>query len=419
MESILGTTGDVPGKPSAAATRAKPSARMRAALASARPMVAPLTVSGLSSPVAQQLEAAAAKAGRTVLAAPAGPLGSFPVQTLRPGSAVAVGYSTGDVRTSAGGTVVYVEGDKVWLFGHSLDGVGRRALLLQDAYVFQVINNPLQVGTAASTYKLAASGHDLGTVSSDGLNAVAGRTGVLPHTVPIHVIARDLDGNALTTVDTAAADEAVVDLPSGGSWTSFVAPLAVAQAAAGVLGSSPSRLTGDMCARITLAQLAKPLHFCNRYVFTAAGQAEDGTTENAVISGAANDLGGALATIDAYTGKPPTVTGVNVLLKMRRGADQAFMRSVALPRRARPGQTVRARVKLQIVRGGTLTRTYKVRIPANARRGTRHLRFIGQDADQGDSGFTTIILGDDSDRATAGDEGPKTLKALAAQVRAT
>src|SRR4051812_45196271 len=249
IESILGTPVDVPGKPSAAATRAKPSARMRAALASARPMVAPLTVSGLSSPVAQQLETAAAKAGRTVLAVPAGPLGTFPAQTLRPGSAVAVGYSTGDVRTSAVGTVVYVDGDKVWLFGHSLDGVGRRALLLQDAYVFQVINNPLQVGTAASTYKLAASGHDLGTVSSDGLSAVAGRSGVLPHTVPVHVIARDLDGNALTTVDTAAADEAAVDLPSGVSWTFFVAPLAVAHAPAGALGRSPPRSSGRAAVR--------------------------------------------------------------------------------------------------------------------------------------------------------------------------
>src|SRR4051794_6039240 len=418
IESILGTPVDVPGKPSAAATMVKPSPRMRAALASARPMVAPLTVSGLSSPVAQQLEAAAAKAGRTVLAAPAGPLGSFPVQTLRPGSAVAVGYSTGDVRTSAVGTVVYVDGDKVWLFGHSLDGVGRRALLLQDAYVFQVINNPLQVGTAASTYKLAASGHDLGTVSSDGLSGVAGRTGVLPHTVPVHVIARDLDGNALTTVDTAAADEAAVDLPSGGSWASFLAPLAGAPAAAGGLRRAPPPLTGEMCARITLAQLSKPLHFCNRYVSTVSGQADDGTSENAVISGAANDLAGALATIDAYTGKPPTVTGVNVLLKLRRGADQAFLRSVSLPPRVRPGQKVRARVKLQVDRGGTLTRTYTLRIPAGVRRGTRHLHFIGQDVDLGDSGFTTIILGDDSDRAAAGDEGPKSLKALSARVRA-
>jgi hypothetical protein len=256
-------------------------------------------------------------------------------------------------------------------------------------------------------------------VSSDGLSAVAGRTGALPHTVPVHVIARDLDSNALTAVNTAAADEAAVDLPGGGSWTSFIAPLAVAQASAAVLGSTPARLTGDMCARITLAEVSKPLRFCNRYVSTSAGQSDDGTTDNAVVSGAANDLGSALAMIDAYTGKPPTVTGVNVLLKLRRGADQAFLRSVTLPRHARRGHKVRARVKLQVARGGTFTRTYALKIPANARRGTLHVEFAGQDVDEGDNAFTTIIIGDESDREVAGDEGPTTLKALARQVRST
>ena len=71
--------------------------------------------------------------------------GAFPVQTLRPGSAVAVGYSSGTCATSAVGTVAYVDGDRVWVFGHQLEGVGRRALLLQDAYVFRMVNNPLQL----------------------------------------------------------------------------------------------------------------------------------------------------------------------------------------------------------------------------------------------------------------------------------
>ena len=105
----------------------------------------------------------------------------------------------------------------------------------------------------------------------------------------------------------AAADEAAVDLPSGGSWTSFVAPVAVAQAAGEVLGSTPARLTGTMCARITIQEIKKPLRFCNRYVSTAAGQGDDGSTSNAVQSGIVSDLSGALATIDAYTGKPPRV----------------------------------------------------------------------------------------------------------------
>jgi hypothetical protein len=444
IEAIIGTPVDVPGRPSAAsptatATRSagpdaadrsaagrraafqrrRPSARMRSALANAKPMAAPLTVSGVSGSVAQSLTAAGLKAGRPVLTVPPGPLGSFPVQTLRPGSAVAAGYSNGDIRTSAVGTVAYVDGDRVWVFGHQLEAAGRRALLLQDAYVFRIVSNPNQLGQIGTTYKLAASGHDVGTVTSDGFSAVAGRTGVFPHTVPVQVIAQDTDSEAMKTVTAGAADEAAVDLPSGGSWTSFVAPVAVAQAAGEVLGSAPARLTGTMCARIGIAELEKPLRFCNRYVSLAVGEDDNGGLSNAVLSGVITDLGGALATIDAYTGTPPRVTGVNVLLRVHRGADQAFLRSVKLPASARPGRRVRARVKLQRVRGGRLTRTYKGRIPRDARRGTQRVRFVGQDADQGDDGFTTIILGDEDEGDEGGDPGPTSLRELASQVRAT
>jgi hypothetical protein len=413
IEAILGTPVDVPKR---AGTT---SARMKAAMANAKPIASPLSVSGLSAPLAKSLTAAAAKAGRPVLAVPPGPLGSFPPQTLRPGSAVAVGYSNGDVRTSATGTVAYVDGDRIWLFGHELEGNGGRALLLQDAYVFRIINNPLQIGALASTYKLAATGHDLGTITIDSFSAVAGRIGALPHTVPITAIARDEDSGKITTVNTNAADEAAVDLPSGGAWTSAIAPLAVAQSVSGVLGSTPSRLTGEMCARISIAEIKKPLRFCNRYISTGAGQADDGGASNAVLSGAANDLGSALSMIDNYTGKPPSVTGVSVLLKVHRGADQAFMRSISLPRTVRPGQKVRVKVALQRVRGERLTRTYTLRIPRDARRGTQRVRLVGQDADQGENAFTTIILGDDDQQNEGGDPGAATLGELAEQVKAT
>ena len=411
IDAILGTPVDVPSRPA--------TARMKAAMANAKPIASPLSVSGLSAPLASALTRAAAKAGRPVLAVPAGPLGSFPPQTLQPGSAVAVGYSNGDVRTSATGTVAYVDGDRIWIFGHELEGNGKRALLLQDAYVYKVINNPLQIGAIASTYKLAASGHDLGSITSDGFSAVAGRLGVLPHTVPVSVIARDEDSGRMQVVNTSAADEAAVDLPSGGSWTSAVAPLAIAQAGLGVLGSVPGRLTGEMCARISLAEIEKPLRFCNRYVSAGSGQSEDGGSSNAVLSGAANDLGSALGTIDAYTGKPPRVTGVSVLLKVHRGTDQAFIRGISLPQRVRAGRKVRAKVTLQRVRGDKLTRTYTMSIPRDARSGRQTLRFVGQDVDQGENAFTTIILGEEEEQNEGGDPGPDSLDELAEEVRAT
>ena len=48
------------------------------------------------------------------------------------------------------------------------------SLFLQDAYVYAVVNNPVGV-EGVTTYKLAAPGHDVGILSGDGLNAVAGR----------------------------------------------------------------------------------------------------------------------------------------------------------------------------------------------------------------------------------------------------
>ena len=196
IEAILGNPVDAPHAPGAQAKRA---ARI---LAQARPLAAPLTVTGLEPRLGNALQKAAARQGRLVLATPAGPLGSFPVQQLRPGSAFGVGYASGDVAASAIGTVTYTDGAGVWGFGHPLDGVGGRALMLQDAYVFRVINNPLALGDAAGTYKYAAAGHDLGTLTNDGLSAVVGRVGALPATVPVRVFATDLDTGAKRSVVT-------------------------------------------------------------------------------------------------------------------------------------------------------------------------------------------------------------------------
>jgi hypothetical protein len=413
IEQIIGTPVDAPSRPAARTTRA------RALPAGAKPLAAPLTVSGLSPSIASALTATGRKLGRPVLAAPAGPLGSFPKQTLRPGSAVGTAYSSGDIRFGAVGTVSYVDGDKVWAFGHPLEDAGARALLLQDAYVFKVVNNPVQLG-AATTYKLASLGHDLGTLSNDGSNAVAGRTGPLPHTVPVAVHARDLATGAKSDLDVRVADEEAVDLPSGGSWLTSVGPLAVVQASANVLGSTPGRVTGRMCVRIRISELKQPMRFCNRYVSIAQEQADDGSLGNAVTTNAAADLAGALSSLDAYSGKPPHILGVDVLLELRRGAQQAFLRHISVPSRVRPGQTIRVRATLQRVRGAQFRRSYRLRIPGGARRGELKLRLTGRDADTGDDALgTTIIIGDDSEDDGAGEEGPATIRELAEEVEAT
>ena len=111
-----------------------------------------------------------------MLTPPAGPLGSFPRQSLAPGAAVSASLAGGDISLGAVGTVTYRDGERVVAFGHPLDSAGTRSLLMQDAYVYWVIANPGAAPDFAS-YKLASPGHDVGTVGFDGLTAVTGRFG--------------------------------------------------------------------------------------------------------------------------------------------------------------------------------------------------------------------------------------------------
>jgi hypothetical protein len=207
-----------------------------------------------------------------------------------------------------------------------------------------------------------------------------------------------------------------VDIPSGGSWTSALAPLAIVQAATDVFDSTPSRVTGDVCTDIRVAELSKPMRFCNRYVSTSATLADDGSLGNAVTTGAAGDVGTALADIDTYTGKPPTVTGVSVDMQLRRTAEQAFIRHASMPRRLRAGHDARVKLTLQQVRGDRFTRTYSVHIPASAPSGRQTLEFVGRDADEGDDSLSTIILDTGENPTPGGDPGPRTLHALAKEV---
>jgi hypothetical protein len=414
IEAILGTSPDAPGATDGGTASRR---RDRAILRRAKPLATPLTVSGVNATLGRALVRAGERVGRPLIAAPAGPLGTFPPQEMRPGAAIGVSYSMGDIQVGAIGTVSYTDGDRVWAFGHPFEEAGMRRLLLQDAYVYRVIDNPIQLGDVATTYKFASLGHTLGTISNDGSSAVAGRTGALPPTVPVRVFADDLDTGRTTVTTLRAADESRIGLPEGASPVSFVAPLAVTEAAASLLQSSPGRLTASICFQVTLAELRRPVRFCNRYVSAFPADADFVGTSNTVAARASSDLFDALAAIDDYQGRPPRISEVAVRMRIARGERRAFLRSVELPRRVRPGQKVRARVTMRRVRGGIIRRNYRVRIPNSLRRGVRSLRFTGTDADVADDGLLgSIIITDDMEDG-AGDPGPRNLRRLADRIR--
>jgi hypothetical protein len=286
------------------------------------------------------------------------------------------------------GTVAYVDGSTAWLFGHPFEGVGRRSLLLQSAYVYTVVGNP---DPALGSYKLAAPGADIGTVTNDGLAAVVGQMGALPQTTDVRVTARDPDGARSDQTQVQVADESAVDLSAGYSPLSLVAPLAVSDASARILRSVPSRETGSMCVRITLAGQTEPLRVCNRYVTQLPG---------GVGGGMADDLANAILAIDDAEYAPLSVERLDAELDLRRGARQAYMLGASLPRTVRRGGLASVSLRARMLRGPIKRFAFKLRIPHSLAPGEHVLTLSGPNADEsgeigGEVGDIVIFDGSD------------------------
>ncbi len=328
------------------------------------PLVAPLTVGGLSPAIFGLVQRAGERAGRMILAAPAGGQATnFPVQPLVPGASVSASYSSGDVPMGAVGTVTYVDGQTVYAFGHELDGAGRRSLLLQDAYVYYVVNNPDP--TEQPSYKLASPGHTEGTLSSDTPNAVIGEVGAPPPTVPVDVTVNDRDTGQSLSLDTQVADETDIGLPLGSSLVDTIAPLEVAQAATQIYDGPPADESGNMCLQIYLRETSEPLGFCNRYVGSGSA-GDEGETPPELASAASNDVTNAFEDFERVDFAALHVTHVVADLDASRGLTMASILGAHAPLQVEAGKTVRVRLVLRVYRGPRRTVSFRLRIPRGA-----------------------------------------------------
>jgi hypothetical protein len=389
IETMLGAAPDAPRGRRAGA----------ALLRSARPLEL-LTFSGLPAEVRRILSSAARRARRPVLAAPAGPLGSYPPQELRPGASVGASLASGDLSAAAIGTVTYRDGDALWAFGHQLDAFGARSIMLSDAYVFSVVNNPLGIPDL-TTYKLAAPGHVQGTVTNDTFGAIVGRTGPAPRTVPFGIFARDRDTGRITALSSQVADESPLDLGTG---LPLMGSLGISSAVADLLASEPVRTSASLCLRISVRQRSRPLGFCNDYFD---------------LESPFNDAQTALGLVDSYDFGPLTVTGVSVRMGVSRRVREAFLLRGRAPRRVRPGQVIRVRLLLRRRGGGRATLSARVRVPRDLRPGRRVLRISGRDArrlaEAVEDELIFFLIGEEEG---GGQRSPRSIRELAARIRA-
>jgi hypothetical protein len=384
--------------PAAAGARRDP-----ALLRSARPLATPLTVSGLSGRAAALVKQAALRAHRPLIVAPAGPVAGYQPAELTPGASVSASISTGDLALGAVGTVTYRDGDDLWAFGHPFEGLGRRALFLQDAYVYTIIQNPLGVqDLGAITYKLASSdGYVHGAVTNDQVDSISGTVGRAPRAVPLRIDARNSAGERVT-LESLLADERDLGYGAG---LSFVAPLGVTQAVGEVMDDfGPASLS--MCVRFEVRELRRPMGFCNPYFS---------------VDDAVNDLSEAGSMVDFFDLAPLHLERASVSVRARHGVKQDVLLRAHGPRRARKGSRIRVRLTVQRRRGARHRISVPVRVPRSLKPGRKHRLTI-----RGGSGGASeealidelILLLEEESGGGGGGSEPTTVRELARRIQA-
>ena len=100
---------------------------------------------------------------------------------LDPGTAIGGALVTGDLSLTGIGTLTYVEGTRVFAFGHPLLGMGSMEIPMTQAEVL------LTFPSTAASFKIANATRPVGTIVQDRLTAIMGEVGRVPSTIPVTV----------------------------------------------------------------------------------------------------------------------------------------------------------------------------------------------------------------------------------------
>lgn len=129
---------------------------------------------------------------------------------LKPGSMISVQLLSGDLSVGADGTVTYIDGNRVYAFGHRFLAVGSTALPFARADVVTLLPN------INTSFKLSTAREWMGTINRDGDTAVAGELGKRPGMVPVSIgivrSGRSVDSYQMQMVDDALLSPLLIQM---------------------------------------------------------------------------------------------------------------------------------------------------------------------------------------------------------------
>ena len=308
--------------------------------ASLSPLSLPLVFSGYEPGAFEWAKGLFGGIGFTPIAgASRGELPPAPSPPLEPGSAVGVSLVDGDFDLSATGTVTYIDGERVYAFGHPFYNLGPTQFPMTKAYVYSVFPS------LYSSFKITAPMEPVGTMDQDRSAAISGKLGLPPRMIPVEVRLATSRGQARNFNFRVVEDELLSPV------LAYLSVLSALQGSERAYGTSTIRV------RATL-QLSGAREV----------RLDDLFTQEQPAGQAAALVAAPLAYLMSNDFEPVTVVGLKIEASSLETIQSASIQRAWIERTGpiRPGTTLPLKVALRTHRGETRTETIPVVIPPNA-----------------------------------------------------
>lgn len=298
----------------------------------------PLAVAGLGTGGIARIAPALTRAGFLPMqsSAPASAAGAAPA--FQPGSPVGVKLVRGDVDMTATGTVTWVDGDRLYAFGHPLYGLGDVDLPLTAARIETLLPS------LERSAKIAVPLSEAGAFRQDRASAIFGKLGASPAMIPIRLQLTDGSGAKRTYAFDVADDPLLAPI------LLYVSLQGVVEAVERNFGSATVRLQEGSVIKVDGSD---DIRLDNLFAGDGAATSACGLSAYLLYVLMNNEWADA------------RVKGVNLLLEYDRVPRTALVRRVMVDRyRVTAGSTVTARIVVSPYRGPDEVLEREIEIPA-------------------------------------------------------
>jgi len=259
---------------------------------------------------------------------------------LKPGSMISVQLMSGDLSVGADGTVTYIDGNRIYAFGHRFLAVGPTALPFARSEVITLLPN------VNTSFKLSVAKEWMGTINQDRDTAVAGELGRRAALAPVSISVvrggRQIDSYRMQMINDPLLSPLLTQM----------AVFSVIDATERSVGAASIRVSGQ----IDFQNAPTPVRIEN--VFSA----DNGAAAQVSLSTAVP-----VAYILQSNFAALQLKGVSLRVEALDQRKALAIDSVVAPRReVRPGEKLRINVVLAGENGNEITRTVDYAVPVGA-----------------------------------------------------